>query len=136
MDAADAPSTEWIVLDELSVPVSSASVASARELRAGVSYLLRASGTYTSAANTLGDAEYFGFNAGMPVDTLGSVDVGLAVNDLVVDSNRVPKWGGYKDTHIYEVEFIGTGSPITAQLHDATYGNNTGSLTLTILMRP
>lgn len=136
MDAADAPSSEWIVLDELSVPVSSAAVSSARELRAGVSYLLRASGTYFSAANTLADAEYFGFNNGMPVDTLSGIDVGLAVNDTVVDGNRVPKWGAYKDTHIYEIEFIGTGTQISAQLHDATYGNNTGSLTLTILTRP
>jgi hypothetical protein len=136
MDAPDAPPSEWIVVEELSIPVSSASVISARDLVAGVSYRLRASGTYFAADNTLGDAEYFGFNAGAPTDALSGIDVGLAVNDAMVDSTRMPKWGAYKDTHVYEIDWVGNGTVITVQLHDATYGNNTGSLTLTILARP
>ena len=134
MDAPDAPTSEWIVVEEISVPVSSAGVTSVRELTAGVSYRLRATGTYTAALDTIGDAEYT-FNAGKPEDTLANVDVGLAVNDLVVDGTRAIKWGPYTDTHVYEIDFIGTGSPIAAQLHDTTYANNTGSLTLTILKR-
>jgi hypothetical protein len=137
MDApADTPSSEWIVVEELSVPVSSASVLSTRELLAGVTYRLRASGTYFAALDTPGDAEYFDFTAGPPTDTLSGVDLGRAVNDATVDATRMPKWGAYNATHIYEIEWVGNGSTITAQLHDATYGNNTGSLTLTILARP
>ena len=135
MDAPDAPSSEWIVVEEFSVPVSSATVTSVNVLQAGVTYRLRASGTYTAALDTLGDAEYFGFNAGAPTDALPNVDVGLAINDMTVDPTRTPKWGPYTDTHIYELDFVGTGTTITAQLHDATYANNTGSLTLTILRR-
>jgi hypothetical protein len=135
MDAADAPSSEFIVVEELSVPVSSAGVSSVRELVAGVTYRLRASGTYTAALDTLGDAEYFGFNSGTPTDTLSNVDVGLAVNDLAVDATRTLKWGPYTETHVYELDFVGTGATIVAQLHDKPYSDNTGSLTLTILRR-
>ncbi|HWO19390.1 MAG TPA: hypothetical protein VNO30_11465 [Kofleriaceae bacterium] len=135
MDAPDAPTSEWIVVEELSVPVSSAGVNSVRELTAGVAYRLRATGTYTAALDTLGDAEYTGFNSGKPEDTLGNVDVGLAVNDTIVDGTRAIKWGPYTETHVYEIDFVGTGVPIIAQLHDTTYANNVGSLTLTILKR-
>ena len=134
MDGGIDAGGEFIVVEEISVPVSSGTVASANELLAGVTYRLRASGTYNAAQDTFGDAEYIGFT-GTPADTVSGVDVGLAVNDITVDGTRTPKWGAYRDSHVYEVDFVGNGTPIVAQLHDATYGNNTGSLTLTILRR-
>jgi hypothetical protein len=133
VDAADAATSEWVVVEELSIPVSSAAVTSVVELQAGVPYRLRASGTYSAALDTPGDAEYFGFSTGTPTDTLSGVDVGLAVNDTTVDGLRMPRWGAYNDTHVYEVDWVGAAGAITVQLHDATYGNNTGSLTLAIL---
>jgi hypothetical protein len=135
MDAGiDAPG-EFVVLEEISVPVSSGTVPSANELLAGVTYRLRASGTFNAGVDTFGDAEYIGFTTGTPIDTQSGIDIGLAVNDTVVDGARMPKWGAYSDSHVYEVDFVGKGVPIVVQFHDATYGNNTGSLTLTILRR-
>jgi hypothetical protein len=135
MDAGIDAGGEFVVLEEISVPVSSGTVPSANELLAGVTYRLRASGTFNAGQDTFGDAEYIGFTTGTPVDTQSGIDIGLAVNDTVVDGTRMPKWGAYRDTHVYEADFVGNGTPIVAQFHDATYGNNNGSLTLTILRR-
>jgi hypothetical protein len=137
-DDAKIPDGPAGMLEELSIPVGGTVVSSTVVLQSGVRYRLRASGTYFYAAaqNVLGDAEYFGFNAGGPTDTEAGVDVGLAVNDSVVDANRMPKWGAYTDTHVYEVEWTGAGATIDVQLHDGNYSNNVGSLTVAIFMAP
>ncbi len=132
---ADAREPAWVVVDELTVPVNRATVMSAFVLEAGVRYRLRASGTFViqSPEGTPGDAEYWDFAGGQPVDGVAGVDVGLAVNDPLVDTNRTPRWGAYDASHVYEVEWTGAGAPIAAQLHDGNYANNTGALKLEIL---
>jgi hypothetical protein len=123
----------WTVVEELTVPVRGEMVTSTVVLQAGVGYRLRASGTCYVALQTLGDAEYYDF-PDPPVDgTVGGVDVGLAVNDSIIDGTRTPRWGAYSDTHVYEVEWMGNGAPIVAQFHDGNTSNNGGMLTLAIL---
>ncbi|HSJ99773.1 MAG TPA: hypothetical protein VK932_00975 [Kofleriaceae bacterium] len=124
---------EWTVVETLMVPVRGETVTSKRVLQQGVGYRLRASGTAYVALQTLGDAEYYNFNNGSPVDGAVNIDVGLAVNDSTIDATRTPRWGAYTDTHVYEVDWTGDGAPIVAQFHDGNTANNDGMLTLEIL---
>jgi len=133
-DDVDARDPSWVAIDTLTVPADGTAITSKVTLQAGVTYLLRASGTYYYDIQRLGDAEYFeGTVLGTHFDGESGVDVGLAVNDTLVDMDRTPKWGPYNDTHIYEVEWPGAGTPITAQLHDGQYTINSGALGLLIL---
>jgi hypothetical protein len=129
---------EWTLVDELSVPTTGATVMSAFVLQAGVHYRLRASGVFViqSPQGTPSDAEYWNFNVPPPTDGVAGVDVGLAVNDLTVDENRTPRWGPYSATHVYEIDWMGNGAALVAQLHDGNYANNTGTLNLAILALP
>ena len=127
---------EWVQVDELSIPVNSvtARVTSTFVLQANVGYRLRASGTFfTTSLGRLGDAEYYNFNVGPPVDEAAGIDVGLAVNDPIVDGTRTPRWGAYSAEHVYEVPWMGAGAPIIVQLHDGNYADNVGALKLEIL---
>jgi hypothetical protein len=122
----------WVMVEELTVPVTGATVRSKLALQAGVGYRLRASGTFYIALDTLGDAEYYDFNNGPPIDGASGTDVGIAVNDAIVNNTRTPRWGAYNEQHSYEVEWMGDGAPINVQLHDGNYGNNVGMLKLEI----
>jgi hypothetical protein len=123
----------WVAVETLTIPVNGTSVTSQTVLLAGIGYRLRASGTFViqSPQGTQGDAEWWDFSNLM--DGVTGVDVGLAVNDSIVDTNRTPKWGAYAANHIYEVPWTGNGQPIVAMLHDGNFTNNTGSLMLSIL---
>lgn len=131
--AGDASPPTWVAVETLTVPVNGSMVTSQMTLAAGGAYRLRASGTFViqSSPGTQADAEWWDFSNLM--DGVTGVDVGLAVNDTVVDTSRTPKWGAYVATHVYEVPWTGNGQPIVAMLHDGNFANNTGSLTLTIL---
>jgi hypothetical protein len=126
--------SEWVVIDTLSVPAGGMTRTSTKVLQAGVTYRLRASGTFYYDTQALADAEYFDVQAGgMPKNVVSGVDVGLAVNDSTVDSTRMPKWGAYSAGHVYEAEWTGEGATITIQIHDGNYMNNFGELALEIL---
>jgi hypothetical protein len=127
---------QWVVVETLTIPADGTEVPSTTVLQAGVGYQLRAMGTYTFKLNpvpSMGDAEYVGFDINALMDSVSGVDVGLAVNDTTVDSNRTPRWGQYTNTHVYEAPWIGDGAVITAKLHDGQYADNSGTLTLQIL---
>jgi len=123
----------WAVIEMINVPASGIAQLSKRSLDAGVRYRLRASGTCYVGTQQLGDAEYFDFNNGSPIDITANVDFGIAVNDTVIDTTRMLKWGDYTDTHVYEVSWTGEGAPINLQLHDGNYLINTGMLLVEIL---
>lgn len=131
--APDAPPLAWVAVESITVPVNGTQVMSAMTMQSGVAYRLRASGTFViqSESGTQGDAEWWNFASLQ--DGVSGVDVGLAVNDTAVNTTRTPKWGAYQSSHVYEVDWTGNGARLVAMLHDGNYGNNTGSLTLTIL---
>jgi hypothetical protein len=128
------PQPTWVVIESITVPVNGNQVLSAVTLANGVAYRLRAEGEFViqSPAGTPGDAEWWDYN-NVIQDGVAGVDVGLAVNDTVVDTNRTPKWGAYQSSHIYEVDWTGNGQKLVAMLHDGNFANNTGSLTLKVL---
>jgi hypothetical protein len=131
---ADAADSEWVVIETLTVLSNGTVVMSTKVLQAGVTYRLRASGTFYYDTQVLGDAEYFDTQSGStPRDVVSSVDVGLAVNDDTPGPTRTFRWGAFKASHLYEAEWIGDGSTITAQIHDGNYSGNFGSLSLEIL---
>jgi hypothetical protein len=125
---------EYTMVEELVVPSDGLVVISTTLLQAGVVYRLRASGSYwfNFAGNQRGDAEYFGYNSGDPTDVVGGIDIGIAVNDAIIDGTRTPRWGAYTEPHTYEVEWIGDGKTIFVQLHDGNYDNNDGTMDLAI----
>lgn len=126
-------SPTWQLVDTLVVPTDGSDVTSGYVLQNGVTYRLRASGTFDCTGNgTVCDAEYV---YRPPEDDMaGTVDFGIGINDPIVDGTTPPDWGAYTSTHIYEVSWDGTGAVITAKLHDPNYGNNSGGpLTVEIL---
>ncbi len=97
----------------------------------GETYRLRASGTFVvSTAGALADAEYWDFPS--MLDGVSGVDLGIAIDDPVVDTNRTPKWGTYDPSHVYQVDFVGKGAVIDAGYHDGNFSNNMGTLTLDV----
>jgi hypothetical protein len=137
MAAIDAAEKPFVIIETLSVPVDGSSIQSTVTLRAGEGYRLRALGTCVIAPNGLrADAEYFFFDGDDDVmDASQKYDMGLAIDDAVVDLDKQPKWGPFVGSHVYEIPFAGTGAPIAASFHDLRPGNNVGSLTVEILAR-
>jgi hypothetical protein len=134
VDAALDATPTWQVVETLTVDgASSTPQYSQTVLAIGVVYHLRASGVLTNVIDPYaGDAEYFDFNA--PKDLGCCEDIGLGIDDLVVDDlDTQPDWGSYTATHIYEVEWTGKGATISALYQDTYYANNVGTLTLEIL---
>jgi hypothetical protein len=128
----DAPQT-YVEVESLTIPSNGNTVTSSTILTLGAPYRLRASGTFIiqSGVGTQSDAEYWDF--AVMNDGVTGVDIGIAVDDTVVDETKNPDWGPYDPSHVYEIGYLGTGAAIVGQLHDGNYANNTGSLTLTIL---
>ncbi|MBW2523988.1 MAG: hypothetical protein JRI23_07430 [Deltaproteobacteria bacterium] len=124
----------WTVVDTLIVPAIGTDVVSDFVLQDGVGYRLRASGVCIPRYDDEGDAEWYDFADPKTLDTAGVVDVGIGIDDPIVDGNKTPFWGPYDATHVYEVEFVGKGAPITAKFHDPSYTNgNAGHLTVEVL---
>ena len=141
LDAA----TEPALVEHIDVPAQNAPiVASNTTLTTGTSYELRASGTIvlSDTQNLSADAEYWWADAtpGTTMDTaaLGDddIDVGLAINDTVVDDNANPAWGPFAASHTYSFIYVGEGTTITAQFHDLNAANNSGTLSLDIYTVP
>lgn len=129
----DAHVPAWIVVETMTIdtaqPTPQVSVMS---LAAGVTYRLRVSGIAQIIDGVPGDAEYWDFDN--PKDNACCEDVGIGIDDPVVDLDTTPDWGPYNPQHIYEVEWPGAGNPISAAYQDTVYGNNTGNLQLEILV--
>jgi hypothetical protein len=123
----------------LTIPGTGEVVTSQHVLATGVSYRLVASGTVSVADETwYGDAEYYWHedSPGLLFGSAEGVEVGLAINDAEVNSDRSPNWGGFEGDHTYELVITGDGSAIIAQYHDPNYDNNSGSMTLEIHLQP
>ncbi len=130
----DARIPTWQVIETLLVDTANAqAVDSQHVLLAGVVYRLRVSGTITNVIDAFqGDADWYDFTS--PKDNGCCEDIGLGIDDLVVnDLITQPNWGPYDATHVYEVDWTGDGTTITALFQDTYYGNNIGNLTLEIL---
>ena len=130
-------------LDTVTVPVDGASVLSSLTLQSGVTYTLRASGTFATGVPPLdrGDAEYAydSANPGLLASTRNScgpggnnVDIGIAINDTNLGTTKLPNWGPYTTAHVYTVDVIGSGAPISFSYHDCNAGDNRGSLRVEI----
>lgn len=127
-------------LETVLVPAAGTPRTTSTVLQAGQTYMIRVSGTVNVGGEGTGtaDAEFANFSD-VPnsladnCDNAGTlVDVGLAINDTQLDANRLPDWGGFNVGHVYEVEYIGTGAPITFSFHDCNYSDNTGNLVVQI----
>lgn len=122
----------WTVIETLTIDTSQASpTTSATLLANGVTYRLRASGIATVIDGISGDSEYYDFES--PKDNACCEDVGIGIDDPVVDLDTTPDWGPYNPQHVYEIEWVGRGGAIAAAYQDTVYGNNSGNLMLEIL---
>jgi hypothetical protein len=130
---AELPDAALRRLDVLSVPGVGTPVSSSIVLTAGVTYRLRASGTW-DIEGTAADAEYWNFDNGPPFDDScdNFTDAGLAIDDVTINGPKQPRWGPYQPTHIYEIDHLGTGAALVANIHDDDLSNNGGALTLEI----
>lgn len=130
----DAAQPMWAVVETLLVDTANPQpTVSQLSLQSGVEYRLRVSGTITNViGNSSGDADWWDFGA--PKDHGCCEDIGLGIDDLVVDDmDTKPDWGPYDESHVYQVQWTGDGTTIAALYQDTYYGNNIGSLTLEIL---
>jgi len=130
------PDAPYHTLETLMVPALGTVVSSTTVLQVGVTYRLRASGTADVGGGILGDAEYWDWTAGTPLDlaTNMMVDAGIGIDDPTPALTKTPaSWGAYTATHIYEVAWPGTGTNLTANYHDDFPSNNNGNFTLEIL---
>lgn len=127
------PAMRWVVVDTLTVNCPGGDAVSNITLNNGEVYKLRASGECTCTGATGCDAEWLDFNAPQTNAFSGDVDMGIGIDDPVFDLTRLPDWGPYMSTHMYEADWTGVGAPITANFHDPDTSNNTGQLTLEIL---
>ena len=120
-------------LEQLEVPTNGTARTSTTVLLAGVTYTLRASGTFRigGPGDGLADAEFADFSnppSSLLTRCAGSnVDFGIRVNGTKLD------WGAFSATHVYEVTFAGTGAAIAVGYQDCNFGDDSGSLALEII---
>lgn len=126
------PTPVWTVIETLMIDTAQPTpVISTTQLASGVTYHLRAFGIASVIDGIDGDAEYYDF--ANPKDNACCEDVGIGIDDPIVDLDTTPDWGPYNPQHVYEIEWVGRGGTISAAYQDTVYGNNTGILTLQIL---
>jgi hypothetical protein len=140
-DAAvpDAPPTNTL-LETLMVPCNGQVVTSQLVYSSSLNYRVRASGQCEIdeflGSPILADAEYQGTL--VPRDKDNGVDTGIALYDTTLGSTKLPHWGNYTSTHVYEVTGPGYNVPVTARYHDKAnnaYGDNSGALKLEIFLQ-
>src|SRR3989344_14659 len=128
-------------LETVTVPANDVDgVLSLMNLASGQDYAFKASGT-AFACSELGctiefDAEYSTSDASTWVDGVAPPydSYGLNLLDLMVDAGFV-NWDDdatYNADHVYWYEMTGTGVPVSFQVYDVYYPNNTGNLTVDI----
>jgi hypothetical protein len=120
----------------LSVPANGDSVKTP-VLARGQRYLFRVS-SYIRDEDWGLDAEYY-FRRDDPTNPaeiydacFDGTDVGLSIDDALLDGDKSPRWGAYTAEHNYERKVIGEGERARLRLHDCRYEENTGSLTVEI----
>ena len=133
-------STFYAPAETVVVPVDGSAVSSAMILESGKTYKLRASGTFTIGVvgDGLADAEYADFSN--PPASLqdhcandpAGVDLGIGIDDAVIDSIRVPNWGPFDPTHVYTIDWAGADAALSLNYHDCDYEDNSGSLTVVV----
>jgi hypothetical protein len=132
-DPPDGATAAPVLLETLTVPATGEVVPSTTLLRVGATYRLIASGVVSVRDGYSGDADYYWDDVfGLGGDAAGGVDLGLAIDDPVIDDTRSPDWGEFSSEHTYEALVAGTGAALAAQFHDPNFGNNGGSLSLAI----
>jgi hypothetical protein len=117
------------LVETIVVPVDGSSVASSVAVLDGVTYKIRALGTFFigGPGDGLGDAEYIDFSN--PPSSLFTqcvfdpslCDYGLGINAPIVDGTRSPFWGSFNPGHEYTIDFAGLGAPISFNYHDDVY---------------
>lgn len=127
-----------LLVEEMSVAVDCTVITSQKTLTDGVRFQLSVDGVASLGDDVDADAEFFWFRANPQqiMDDSSGIEIGLAIDDMVIDDARTPDWGAYRSDHRYEVEFIGRGAAINVQFHDSACSNNTGILELAILEPP
>lgn len=134
-----------IFVDTVEVP-SDGSTVSSVSLDDGVEYLLEASGTYRFAnwgPYGIADAEWAYRNDAykddpLPVHgwTLGELTYPSVLGlDVLVDGGNV-YWGDYNDAHTYVSPYTGNGNPVSFDIYDSAYGDNSGFITVDIYKLP
>lgn len=126
-------------LETISVPTNGSVVTSTTTLQSGVSYQLRASGTFTAGGPcTSADADYYLCTTATDFYSCNgeSWDMGIGINSSGNTTTKSPSWGPYNSSHIYTINFVGQGAPITFRYHDCSVADNSGSLTVEILRTP
>jgi hypothetical protein len=124
----------------ISVPVDG-STRSSEILTEGKNYRITVSGTFSDGSR-LADAEYADFSNipsslqdicfGTGSPGIPNVDLGIGIDDTVNDDNKSPRWGNFNSNHVYTLDLVGQGMPLTFNYHDCDYFGNVGSLTITI----
>ena len=104
-------------------------------LAVGKAYDLTVSGTFflgTNRTRHLADAEFFNLGAvpSNPLDMAGSREIGVGVNG--VDLN----FGAFNPLSVYTARIYGGGNTINVFFADSAYGDNSGSLRITICEVP
>jgi uncharacterized repeat protein (TIGR01451 family) len=126
-------SSAWVELETLTVDAKGAVATSTTTLLNGVSYKIKASGTYSAGASITADAEYssgpVSYAWQEPVE--GYEYLGVNLLDLKVDGAFV-NWGAYNASHVYTLDYAGIGSTVSFQIYDTYSPNNSGSLTVKI----
>jgi len=124
----------WI--EKVTIPaINSEETLSKHNLLSGETYLLRASGTADAGDGIEFDAKY---SFRTPTSTIWTDAVstyesyGTSLLDLLV--NGTTPWTTYNDTHIYESEIVGDGSPVGLKIYDVYYPNNLGNLYVDIFV--
>jgi len=135
-----------IFVETVEVPSDGSTVTSTNVLGGGVTYLLEASGTYRFAnwgAYGIADAEYAYRNDAykdnpLPVHgwTLGENTYPSVLGlDVLVDGGNV-YWGDYNGAHNYVLSYSGNGNPVSFDIYDSHYSDNSGFITVDIYELP
>ena len=125
------------LLETIVVPLDGSVVESVLSYEAGAEYLVRASGTgfVCVQCGELADAQYTFYPGDVTVRNIvcnGTVDAGIAIDELTISAERHPYWGPYDPSHEYEILLQGRGGTLRLQYHDCKYEDNAGTLTVRI----
>ena len=132
------------LLETVAVPSNGSTVLSTNVLENGVTYILKASGTYTYWPAQLpeagiADAEYSlrpegNNNPGPGPQWISGDDLDSPWENYLevkVDGNPVD-WGLFNTDHVYEIVLVGTGSQVDFRILDSYYPDNSGELQVEI----
>lgn len=141
------PSIAGTFPETLIIPADGTPVTSSA-LEAGSTFIIEASGTYVyrSGPPNLADAEWFDpwGNPGVWQEEQEALPYCEDNHDLMVDGGFYD-WLGTTDgttwsphtlspDHLYRLEIVGEGTPVEFAICDTLYGDNSGSLTVTITL--